>query len=131
MAVALASLDELQVAQMLPDIELPPHHGGPPISLRPARSETSVILWMHPPGCRECESYLKSLAEIRDEFRVWEGRLLVVSGSEQLPAKGAGVIVADRYGQVFHIALAGPRHTLPPPRELAEWLKFLGTLCPE
>jgi hypothetical protein len=121
----------LQVAQMLPDISVPQRGSGPLVPLRPARGETTVIVWTHPHGCRECERYLETITEIEDEFLVWEGRLLVLSSAQQVAGEGAGVIVADRYGQVFHISLAGARHALPPARELAEWLKFLGTLCPE
>jgi len=126
-----ASLDELQVAQMLPDMEVRQRGGGPALPLRPARGETTILVWLHPPGCEECERYLEGLAGIREEFRIWEGRLLVISDLEQITGKAAGVIVADRYGQVFHVATAGPAHALPSPRELTEWLKFLGTLCPE
>jgi hypothetical protein len=43
----------------------------------------------------------------------------------------AGLVVADRYGQIFYVAHAESKHALPPPRELTEWLKYLGTLCPE
>jgi hypothetical protein len=146
MAVAPLSADELRVAQMLPDIELTAAGGGPAIPLRPARGETTVLVWLHAAACAGCERYLESLGSIEDEFRVWEARLIVIALSPNLPsampfgklavgrplaAAGAGVAVADRYGQIFHVAPAGATHNLPSPRELVEWLKFLGTLCPE
>ena len=40
-------------------------------------------------------------------------------------------IVADRYGQLFHIEEAGAGHAVVEPRELEEWLKYLATQCPE
>ena len=43
----------------------------------------------------------------------------------------AGVIIADRFGQIFAVDDAGTEHALPPPREVEEWLKFIGTQCPE
>jgi hypothetical protein len=44
---------------------------------------------------------------------------------------GAGVVIADRYGQVYYVSEAGENHAFPTPRELEEWLKFLATECPE
>ena len=44
---------------------------------------------------------------------------------------GAGVVVADRYGQIYYVSQAGEGHGFPAPRELEEWLKFLATQCPE
>ena len=43
----------------------------------------------------------------------------------------AAVIVADRYGQIYEVYRAGTGHEFPAVRQLEEWLKFLGTLCPE
>ena len=47
---------------------------------------------------------------------------------------GPVTLVADRYGQVFHIDGAGGEAGAHPgmePRELEEWLKYLATQCPE
>ena len=44
---------------------------------------------------------------------------------------GPAILVADRYGQVFHLRSAGAEHALAEPRELEEWLKYLATQCPE
>jgi hypothetical protein len=56
----------------------------------------------------------------------------VVSDQRARIADGSlKMVVADRFGQIFHISVAGASHDLPRPAELTEWLKFLGTLCPE
>lgn len=44
---------------------------------------------------------------------------------------GPVTLVADRYGQVFHIAESGEEHAVMEPRELEEWLQYLATQCPE
>jgi hypothetical protein len=41
------------------------------------------------------------------------------------------VIVADRFGHIFHVEEGGQVHRLPEPRELEAWLRFLATQCPE
>ena len=83
--------------------------------LRPVLGQTTVIV-----SCGGCEDYLRMLADMDEEFQLWEARLIV------LRADRDRVVVADRYGQVFYTDDA-----LTAPRQLAEWLKYLGTLCPE
>jgi hypothetical protein len=41
------------------------------------------------------------------------------------------VVVADRFGHIFHVEDGGEAHRLPEPRALEEWLRFLATQCPE
>jgi hypothetical protein len=41
------------------------------------------------------------------------------------------IVVADRFGHIYHVAASGPTHSFPAPRELEEWLRFIGTQCPE
>jgi hypothetical protein len=102
---------------------------------------------MHSNDCRECLEYADSLRALREEFDVWDGVLFLISPGvdvavtqfgeavsdpkHQIADGGAAVLVADRYGHIFHVHDAGSGHQLPPPREIAEWLKYLGTLCPE
>jgi hypothetical protein len=91
---------------------------------------------------------VERLAASGREFEDWDARLLVVlpeagrlpvafatvvsdTGGVLAETGSAAVIVADRYGQVFHAYGAGTGHQFPPPREIEEWLKYLGTLCPE
>ena len=49
-------------------------------------------------------------------------------------ASGPVTVVADRYGQVYHVEAPGGEagaHAVMEPRELEEWLKYLATQCPE
>jgi hypothetical protein len=41
------------------------------------------------------------------------------------------VIIADRFGHIYHVEAGGQAHAFPEPRELEEWLRFIGTQCPE
>jgi hypothetical protein len=41
------------------------------------------------------------------------------------------VIIADRFGHIYHVEAGGQAHAFSEPRELEEWLRFIGTQCPE
>ncbi len=110
-----------------------------------------MLATIHSARCAGCRGYLDSLSPLAHEFEVWDARLLVIApgplretatppaqfgkvlsdeNGEIADPASASVIVADRYGQIFDAVHAGTSHALPP-REIAEWLKYLGTLCPE
>jgi hypothetical protein len=46
-----------------------------------------------------------------------------------VPAPGA--LVADRWGEVVHVATAADESGLPTPSELLEWLDYVERRCPE
>ncbi len=145
-------MENLSITSFLPDIDLPSAADGNPVHLRESGGKTTVLVTVHSARCRGCREYLDGLAPIAGEFDVWDGRLLIlVPGALAEAARlrppfgkvladehghvadpaSASVIVADRYGQIFHAARAGAAHDLPSARDLEEWLKYLGTLCPE
>ncbi len=142
----------LSVGGFLPDIELRSAPDGTPVQLRASGGKTAVVVMLHSAMCAACAQYLASLAPLAEEFAVWDGRLLVVVPGPQAEAasvrspyglvladerqlianpESASVVVADRYGQIFGAESAGGAHDLTSVRDLAEWLKYLGTLCPE
>lgn len=53
----------------------------------------------------------------------------------ELPSAPTGTPVpvrsSGRDSTVLEVSEAGTTHLLPAPREVEEWLKFLGTQCPE
>lgn len=142
----------LSVASFIPDIRLPSAPNGALVQLRESGGKTTVLVTLHSARCAGCQEYLNSLAPLSGEFDIWDARLLVIvpgpmRAAERLRAPfgkvlgdehrrladpaSASVLVADRYGQIFHAAHAGDSHELTSPRDLEEWLKYLGTLCPE
>ena len=42
-----------------------------------------------------------------------------------------GVLIADRWGEIVHVATAGREGTLPSVDELLEWVHFTEMKCPE
>lgn len=143
---------DLKVAGFIPYLELPSAPHGVPVQLRESGGKTSVFVAVHSARCPGCRDYLKSLTPLSGEFEAWDARLLVIvpeplSEAQDVAAPfakvlsdeghrfaGTGaafVLVADRYGQIFESMDAGSTHDLGSPAELAEWLKYIGTLCPE
>lgn len=125
----------------------------------PARGSTVAVFLQS--SDREADlEYLVGLTEAAEEFRNWDGTMIVVapgSGAGDEPPLGddvprtlavvtdvtgeaehcgvvAGedaILIADRWGQVYHGARGDSPATLPTPGEIVEWLKFLATQCPE
>jgi peroxiredoxin len=117
----------------------------------------SMLYFAHSAGCEECQRYVADLLGQKDAFEVWGGRLLVIvpeeSGAEGFPAsatfpvhllvdeggtlarrcgiEGAGLVVADAWGEVHFTTRVGDGHDLPTGPEVEEWLKFLAIQCPE
>jgi hypothetical protein len=111
---------------------------------RPQYTRDAVLLAvLHGSGCEPCTRYRRALAAAEADFGAWGGRLLVAlagkvdSEGEAVASvpegfgEAPGVVVADRFGQIYHIEHGGPEHALSEPRELEAWLRFIGTQCPE
>lgn len=128
------------------------------LPLRHHRKEGTFLVRVHGADCGACEAYLRTLEAHRDRLSAWYARgVAVVPGpvaeartlDERLgprlitvvadpegegPLAGAGdagLVLADRYGEVFHSVPAGPDHVFVEPRELEGWLQYLATQCPE
>lgn len=146
----------IQVGDRLPNLRLPRSDGATVRPLRGPHRDAVVVVVLHDVGCDACRDYLRALAGARSRFQLWDGTVnaVAVSGDETLQAElgsavqllvdpdrelldrvdttaGPVTLVADRYGQVFHIDDAGTDHTVMEPRELEEWLQYLATQCPE
>lgn len=100
--------------------------------------------------------YLQALAAAVPDFKAWDGRLIVVmpGGEAEGARRGAdsltlvtetngeaehcgvrdgedAVIIADRWGQIYHIARGEGADALPNTSQIEEWFRFIDTQCPE
>lgn len=144
----------MRVGDRLSNLRLPRADGATVHPLRGPHRDAVVVVALHDVGCDTCRDYLRALASARSRFQLWDGsvnavaatadgalqaelrsavQLLVDADRELLDrvdtTAGPVTLVADRYGQVFHIH--GEDHSGMEPRELEEWLKYLATQCPE
>jgi hypothetical protein len=123
---------------------------------RPQYTRDAVVLAvLHGAACAPCADYAREVGNARSAFASWDGRVIIARpdaprgagatgepAEPQEPAHGAPtipdrfggaprVIVADRFGDIFHVDDGGIGHRLPEPRALEDWLRFLATQCPE
>lgn len=143
----------------LPTLRLP-RVGGGEVEVRGDRRNPAMIFFTHSAHCAGCRAYVAELIALPDAFGVWGGRLLVILPGEgaaseaidypsttDFPVRllldrestlahrcgvtGAGLVVADAWGEIHFSAHAGAGHDLPMGAEVEEWLKFLAIQCPE
>lgn len=149
--------EDARVGGRVPAVELP-SADGPPVKLRRRDRFATVLVRINPEGCPGCGEYLQAIDAALRDLRAWDGRVLaVVAGSVEDARKlksetgvrfqvladpsdaGAAdaeqrdnvVVVADRWGEIYHVSRSGTTRELPGPRELEDWLRFLATQCPE
>ena len=75
-------------------------------------------------------AYAASLGVLEPSLAAYEAVLLIVpTRIEGVPSPG--VVVADRWGEVYHLQQADQASALPRPEELIDWLHFVRNECPE
>lgn len=75
-------------------------------------------------------NYVADLSRRDSDFRDRHA-VCVVTRNAVLGMPTPGVLVADRWGEIIHIAAAGRVDDLPPPLELLKWLDYIEQRCPE
>lgn len=142
----------LQPGDILPALQLPVLTGDSAAPVGPHRKGSKVLVLTHGQPCEDCAAYLAALAAIADRLRVekadvtavvgphWRGavslpvpavvddgmlRSLLSSGDEPV------VVVADRFGQIFTRADAGPGHEFPDHEQVLGTLLNIAISCPE
>lgn len=125
----------------------------------PAKGST-VAVFLQSGDRAADQDYLDELAAASPDFGLWDGRVIVVmpdAGPEHSGARGGdragslsvvtdltgeaehcgvgrgedAVLIADRWGQIYHGARGSSPEALPGPDEITEWLQFMATQCPE
>jgi hypothetical protein len=110
---------------------------------RPQYTRSPIVLAiLHGDDCGPCSVYRNRLMAAQADFAAWDGRLAVVALAAMDAPPGVltvrddfggppRIVVADRFGDVYHVEEGGAGHALPGPRVLEEWLRFIATQCPE
>lgn len=147
---------------MRPGHRLPAREAQDPRSGRTVRlrdqARGSIVLFVpHGPECEGCRAYLGTLAGLDEACRLWDARRIAVARGDvaglrpsdppfpgladpggdlvsRLAAPGhASLIVADRFGECFHVDEVGPddHEGLSTAAEIESWLRFIAIQCPE
>lgn len=75
-------------------------------------------------------TYATTLGVLEPDLAAYDAALIITTTRiEGVPSPG--VVVADRWGEVYYVQEADRAAALPPPAELVEWLRFVRNECPE
>ena len=90
----------------------------------------NVVLVALPDDDPTATEYAMSLSALASEMASLDARLIVTATRiEGIPSPG--VVVADRWGEVYHVKGASRAADLPGPDDLLEWVKYVRNECPE
>ena len=88
-----------------------------------------LLVSLASPGAPAAAAFVRALAARADDCAALDTACLV-TGDEVPGVPRPGVLIADRWGEVQHVA-GGTVEELPQPDALVAWLQFLAQQCPE
>ncbi|MDP8987239.1 MAG: hypothetical protein M3N11_02700 [Actinomycetota bacterium] len=142
----------LQPGDILPSLRLPVLSGDGSAAVGPNRKRSHVLVLTHPRPCEDCGAYLAALAAMADRLSAEKADVVAVVGPQwrgaaSLPVPAVvddgilpsllssgeqpAVAVADRFGQLFTRADAGPGHRFPDHEQVLGTLLNIAISCPE
>jgi hypothetical protein len=74
--------------------------------------------------------YASALSAREPAFRELKG-VCVITRDPVTGVPTPGAVIADRWGEIVHIATASDENELPTAAELLEWLDYVERRCPE
>jgi hypothetical protein len=90
----------------------------------------NLLLVALPPGDATGAAYATSLRALEPRLPEYDASAVVTTTRiDGVPAPG--VVVADRWGEVYHVKAAEQASQLPSPEELVDWLRYVQIQCPE
>lgn len=150
----------LRPGQRLPSLSLPAVPDGRMVALRDPSHGAPVIAVLRPAG-DDATAELERLARAAKNLELWAGRPLAIVASSleeatelvgrvegvpfpvladvdgaalrrlNVPSNRSALIIADRWGVVYHSVEAETAAELPEEDEVIEWVQYLATQCPE
>jgi hypothetical protein len=90
----------------------------------------NLLLVSLPPDDATAGAYATSLSVLEADLAAYDAFLLVTTTRVQ-GVPSPGVVVVDRWGEVYYVQEADRAAGLPAPQELIDWLQFVRNECPE
>jgi hypothetical protein len=118
---------------MLRDGDRVPHFDvatidGDRVGYRDVWQRRNLVLLTLPEGDR-ARAYAATIAAALGDRA--DDVLCVATGDEIPGVSSPGVLVADKWGEVYHAASASSIDELPSPAQIVEWVTFVRNECPE
>jgi len=101
---------------------------GEPFSYSTIWQRQNLVLVTVPEGIELSDP--KGLASLTRDFAARE-TVLVITRDRIAGLPSPGAIVADRWGEIVHVAAAPDVNDLPAASELIEWIDYVRIRCPE
>jgi hypothetical protein len=103
---------------------------GTPVRYADIWQRKNLLLVSLPGDDPTALAYATSLSVLESDLAVYDAAILVTrTRIEGIPSPG--VVVADRWGEVYYVQEADLASRLPSPNELMDWLRFVRSECPE
>ena len=90
----------------------------------------NLVLVMVPDNDSTGTAYTKSLIDAAPTLAA-DDTVFVVTSNPIPGIPSPGVVVADRWGEIYYLKGAGRAVDLPTPGDLAGWLRYVQSECPE
>jgi hypothetical protein len=103
---------------------------GTPVRYEDIWQRKHLLLVSLPNDDLTSAAYAQTLTVLEPDLTPHDAALIVTTTRiEGVPSPG--VVVADRWGEVYYVQGAERASGLPTPDELMEWLRFVRNECPE
>jgi hypothetical protein len=103
---------------------------GVPVDYHDVWQKMNLVLVTLADDDPTAEAYAMSVSVLGSEMASLDARLIVTTSQvEGIPSPG--VVVADRWGEVYYVSNSNRASELPGPDELLEWVRYVRNECPE
>jgi hypothetical protein len=89
-----------------------------------------VLVAMPAAESQTADNYISRLMALTPDCAA-KGAECVITRDRMSAISSPGVVVADKWGEVVHVATASNVDDLTAPEELLDWLDFVNARCPE
>ena len=120
----------IRAHDLLPMFSVTSRNGGTRIDYHDVWQKKNLVLVTVPEDDATAEAYAMSLVALEPDMAYQDARVIVTATRiEGIPSPG--VVVADRWGEVYYVQAANRAAELPGSDELMEWVRYVRNECPE
>ena len=120
----------LQIHEQIPHFTATSHDGTLVTYADVWQRRNLLLVLLGAEHSKDAERYVNQLQASMPELTAHDTACVLTY--EPVPgAPRRGVVVADRWGEIYLVARAGSVAELPPVAELLEWLRYVQMQCPE
>lgn len=103
---------------------------GHPVDYRTIWQRKNLVLASVPRDDPARDAYVASLTSRAADLRAHDTALVITA--DAVPGvPSPGVVIADRWGEIYYVTGEPSARSLPGPDDLVEWLRFIQVQCPE